>query len=135
MAVAADGEILAMDVDDLTGVGPFSVYPRTSAVEGAQVIRVMGGPYRFRDYRAKLQVVLQNKNLMSQYRAVGHPIACTVTEAMVDKAAAALGIDPVEFRRRNYVTDDMYPYTSPTGSGSSACRTTKPGQAARVDAL
>lgn len=115
MALAADGEILAMDVDDLTGVGPFSVYPRTSAVEGAQVIRIMGGPYRFHDYRARLQVVLQNKNLMSQYRAVGHPIACTVTEAMVDKAAAAVGLDPVEFRRRNYVTDDMYPHTSPTG--------------------
>ncbi|MCZ2414281.1 MAG: xanthine dehydrogenase family protein molybdopterin-binding subunit [Burkholderiales bacterium] len=115
MAVSADGEILGMEVDDLTGIGPFSVYPRTSAVEGAQVIRIMGGPYRFRDYRGRLQVVLQNKNLMSQYRAVGHPIACTVTEALVDKAAAATGLDPVEFRRRNYVSDDMYPYTSPTG--------------------
>lgn len=115
MALSADGDILAMEVDDLTGIGPFSVYPRTSAVEGAQVIRIMGGPYRFRDYRATLKVVLQNKNLMSQYRAVGHPIACTVTEAMVDKAAAAVGLDPVEIRRRNYVSDEMYPYTSPTG--------------------
>ncbi len=115
VAVTADGEITAFAVDDLTGIGPFSAYPRTSAVEGNQVIRLIGGPYRHRHYRADLKVVFQNKNIMSQYRAVGHPIACAVTEAMVDLAAASVGLDPVELRRRNMLTDDMYPYTSPTG--------------------
>ena len=115
MAVSRDGDILAMEVDDLTGVGPFSVYPRTSAVEGNQAVRLTGGPYKFRDYRAQLKVVYQNKNVMCQYRAVGHPVGCAVTEGMLDKAARAIGMDPVDIRRRNYITDDMYPYTSPTG--------------------
>jgi carbon-monoxide dehydrogenase large subunit len=79
MALDADGTILAMDVDDVTAVGPFSAYPRTSVVEGNQVFRLIGTPYRFQNYRADLQVVFQNKVQMSQYRAVGHPIAFEVT--------------------------------------------------------
>jgi carbon-monoxide dehydrogenase large subunit len=84
-------------------------------VEGNQAIRLMGGPYKLRNYSGSLRVVFQNKGMMSQYRAVGHPIACGVTEALVDQAAAAIGLDPLEFRRRNLLTDDVYPYTSPTG--------------------
>jgi carbon-monoxide dehydrogenase large subunit len=115
LAVGADGVITGMIVDDITGIGAFSAYPRTSAVEGNQAIRLMGGPYKLRDYSGNLRVVFQNKAMMSQYRAVGHPIACGVTEALVDQAAAAIGLDPLEFRRRNLLTDDVYPYTSPTG--------------------
>jgi carbon-monoxide dehydrogenase large subunit len=112
IAVDADGRILAMDIDDLTGIGPYSVYPRTSAIEGNQVVNLCGGPYDFQTYRAKTTVVLQNKTPTCQYRAVGHPIATAVTEGLVDMAAEALGLDPVEFRRRNLVPDDAYPYTS-----------------------
>jgi aerobic carbon-monoxide dehydrogenase large subunit len=79
------------------------------------VVRLIGAPYRFRNYRADLDVVFQNKVQTSQYRAVGHPIAFAVTESLVDKAAQKLGLDPFEMRRRNIVTQDMYPYTSPTG--------------------
>jgi aerobic carbon-monoxide dehydrogenase large subunit len=115
LAVKGDGTILGMRVDDLTGIGPFSVYPRTSAVEGNQTVRLTPGVYRFRDYAATLRVVFQNKTPMCQYRAVGHPIAFAVMEAMVDGAARELGLDPVEMRRKNYVTADMYPHTSQTG--------------------
>ncbi len=115
MAIMRDGRISAIAVDDLTGIGAFSAYPRTSAVEGNQVVRLVGGPYHFHNYRGDLKVVFQNKNMMSQYRAVGHPIACAVTETLVDRAAEALGLDPIEIRRRNLIKDDMYPYTSPTG--------------------
>jgi len=115
IAVRRDGTILGMKVDDLTGIGPYSVYPRTSAVEGNQTIRLTPSVYRFRDYAASLKVVLQNKTPMCQYRAVGHPIAFAVMEAMVDRVARELGLDPVEVRRKNYVARDMYPYTSPTG--------------------
>ena len=51
----------------------------------------MGAPYTFRNYRADLQVVFQNKVQMSQYRAVGHPIACAVTERLVDMIAGENG--------------------------------------------
>ena len=115
MAADADGTILAMDVEDVTAIGAFSAYPRTSVVEGNQVYRLMGAPYTFRNYRADLQVVFQNKVQMSQYRAVGHPIACAVTERLVDKIAEKAARDVFEIRSRNLIPDDAYPCTSPTG--------------------
>jgi len=115
MAADADGTILAMDVEDVTAIGAFSAYPRTSVVEGNQVYRLMGAPYRFRNYRADLQVVFQNKVQMSQYRAVGHPIACAVTERLVDMIAEKAARDVFEIRSRNLIADDAYPCTSPTG--------------------
>jgi carbon-monoxide dehydrogenase large subunit len=113
IAVAKDGRILGFDVDDWTAIGAYSVYPRTSAVEGNQVVNLCGGPYDFADYRAKTTVVFQNKTPTSQYRAVGHPIAVAITEGLVDMAAAALDMDPVAIRRLNMYADDAYPVTSP----------------------
>ncbi len=115
LAVDAEGRFLAFDIDDLTGIGPYSVYPRTSAVEGNQVVNLCGGPYAFDNYRCTTTVVLQNKSPTCQYRAVGHPIATAVTEGLVDLAAQALGMDPVEIRRKNLIRDDAYPCTSPAG--------------------
>jgi carbon-monoxide dehydrogenase large subunit len=115
LAVDAEGRVLAFDIDDLTGIGPYSVYPRTSAIEGNQVVNLCGGPYDFKNYRCTTTVVLQNKTPTCQYRAVGHPIATAVTEGLMDLAAEALGMDPVELRRRNLIRDDAYPYTSPPG--------------------
>jgi len=115
IAVTKDGEIKAFEIDDLTGIGPYSVYPRTSGIEANQVVNLIGGPYRHKSYRARARVVFQNKNVMCQYRAVGHPIACAVTEGLVDLAAQKLGMDPAEIRRRNLVADDAYPYTAATG--------------------
>ena len=115
IAVDAEGKILGFDIDDLTGIGPYSVYPRTSAIEGNQVVNLCGGPYDFANYRCTTTVVAQNKVPTCQYRAVGHPIATAVTEGLVDLAAHAIGMDPVEMRRRNLVRDDAYPFTSPAG--------------------
>ena len=115
LACTREGEILAFDLDDLTAIGPYSVYPRTSGIEGNQVVNLTGGPYRHKQYRAKLHVVFTNKNVTCQYRAVGHPIAVALTEAIVDLAAQKIGMDPAEFRRRNIIPDDAYPYTFPSG--------------------
>ncbi len=115
IGVSRDGTINAFEIDDLTGIGPYSMYPRTSAIEANQVVNLVGGPYVTRNYRARARVVFQNKNVMCQYRAVGHPIACSVTEGLVDLAAAKIGMDPVEIRRRNLIADDAYPCASPSG--------------------
>ena len=115
IAVKKTGEILAFDLDDLTAIGPYSVYPRTSGIEGNQVVNLTGGPYKHQQYRGKTHVVFTNKNLTCQYRAVGHPIAVALTEGIVDLAAQKLGIDPAEFRRINLIKDDAYPYTFPSG--------------------
>ncbi len=115
IAASKSGEILAFEMDDLTGIGPFSMFPRTSAIEGNQVVNLVGGPYRHKNYRAKLNVVFQNKTPTCQYRGVGHPIACAVTEGLVDQAARAIGMDPLEFRRKNVIPDDAYPATGASG--------------------
>jgi carbon-monoxide dehydrogenase large subunit len=115
LALARTGEIQAFDLDDLTAIGPYSVYPRTSGIEGNQVVNLTGGPYRHQHYRAKLNVVFTNKNITCQYRAVGHPIAVALTEGIVDLAAQKLGMDPAELRRKNLIPDDAYPYTFPSG--------------------
>jgi len=115
VAVKRDGTITAFEIDDLTGIGPYSMYPRTSAIEANQIVNLVGGPYAAKNYRARARVVFQNKNVMCQYRAVGHPIACSITEGLVDLAAAKIGIDPVEIRRRNLIPDDAYPCGSASG--------------------
>jgi carbon-monoxide dehydrogenase large subunit len=115
LACTRAGEILAFELDDLTPIGPYSVYPRTSGIEGNQVVNLTGGPYKHQKYRARMHVVFTNKNVTCQYRAVGHPIAVALTEAIVDLAAHKLGMDPAEFRRKNLIPDDAYPYTFPSG--------------------
>ena len=115
LACTKAGEILAFDLDDLTAIGPYSVYPRTSGIEGNQVVNLTGGPYKHQKYRARMHVVFTNKNVTCQYRAVGHPIAVALTEGIVDLAAQKIGIDPADFRRKNLITDDAYPYTFPSG--------------------
>ncbi|HER20438.1 MAG TPA: xanthine dehydrogenase family protein molybdopterin-binding subunit, partial [Chromatiales bacterium] len=110
-----DGRITAIEMDDLTGIGPYSVYPRTSAVECNQVLNLVGGPYEIANYRAVGRVVFLNKNVMCQYRAVGHPIAFSVTEALVDSAARKVGMDPAELRRNSVFRDDAYPCTAASG--------------------
>lgn len=115
IAATRAGEILAFEIDDLTGIGPYSMFPRTSAIEGNQVVNLVGGPYKHQQYRAKLNVVFQNKTPTCQYRGVGHPIACAVTESLVDLAAQKLAMDPLDFRRRNVIPDHAYPATGASG--------------------
>jgi carbon-monoxide dehydrogenase large subunit len=115
IGVKKDGTITAFEIDDLTGVGPYSVYPRTSGIEANQIVSLVGGSYTTPNYRAKARVVFTNKNVMCQYRAVGHPIATAVTEGLVELAAAKIGMDPLEIRRRNLYPDDAYPATSASG--------------------
>jgi len=104
IAVNRDGAIKAFEIDDLTG-----------AIEANQVVNLVGGPYTTPNYRARARVVFQNKNVTCQYRAVGHPIACSVTEGLVDLAAQRIGMDPVAIRRRNLIRDNAYPCGSPSG--------------------
>ncbi len=115
IGVSKDGTINAFEIDDVTGIGPYSMYPRTSAIEANQVVNLVGGPYTTQNYRARTRVVFQNKNVTCQYRGVGHPIACSITEGLVDLAAQRIGMDPFEIRRRNLIRDDAYPCGSPSG--------------------
>jgi carbon-monoxide dehydrogenase large subunit len=112
----AEGRLCGMRARITAAIGPYSAYPRSSVVEGGQVLRLLPGPYRLAEYDATLRVVAQNKVVTSQYRAVGHPIAAAVTESVLDALAGALGLDPAEIRRRNLLRPEDLPYTSAAGS-------------------
>jgi aerobic carbon-monoxide dehydrogenase large subunit len=115
IAATKTGDILAFEIDDLTGIGPYSMFPRTSGIEGNQVVNLTGGPYKHSHYRAALKVVFLNKTPTCQYRGVGHPIACAVTEGLVDGVARKIGMDPFEFRLRNVIPDNAYPTAGASG--------------------
>tara|TARA_R110000868_G_scaffold17851_1_gene77916 strand:+ start:13571 stop:15952 length:2382 start_codon:yes stop_codon:yes gene_type:complete len=109
IGVMNDGTLIAAEIDDLSGVGAYSQYPRTSVFEANQILHISFGPYKHRNYRAKATVVYLNAVPTSQYRAVGHPIGISVAEYMMDWAADVTGLDPFDIRRKNIMEDDSYP--------------------------
>jgi len=115
ISVNESGEIVALAFDDLTGIGPYSMYPRTSAIECNQILNLTGAPYNIKNYHARGRVVFQNKNMMCQYRAVGHPVAMAVCDSLIEDVAHEINMDVVDIRRRNLIADDAYPTTSATG--------------------
>ncbi len=115
MAVSRDGEITAMEVDDIGAVGAYGMPLRFNVAEGMMTITIAGAPYSFDNYRARTRSVYVNKNLIGMYRGVGMPLACIVTEVLADRAARALTLDPVAFRRRNYRSPASLPCTTPGG--------------------
>jgi aerobic carbon-monoxide dehydrogenase large subunit len=68
------------------------------------------GAYRVPHYRAEITCVVTNKTPTGTYRAPGRFEATFVRERIVDMAARALGMDPAEIRRRNFIPADAMPY-------------------------
>src|SRR5439155_1281388 len=52
---------------------------------------------------------------VAAYRGAGRPEACFFIERLMDTGARALGIDPAEIRRRNFVPADRFPWRTVTG--------------------
>jgi len=102
MALGDDANILGIEVDILAGFGAYSIYPRGSVGEVMQTLQMVGAPYDVASYKGRARGVLQNKPPTGAYRGVGQPLACTITEQLMDLAAAAADVDPAELRRRNY---------------------------------
>jgi carbon-monoxide dehydrogenase large subunit len=115
MAVSSDGKITAMEVDDVGAVGAYGMPLRFNVAEGMMLITMCGAPYDFSDYKARTRSVYVNKNLVGMYRGVGMPFACILPEVLADRAANALGIDPLEFRRRNLRRKETFPCRTPGG--------------------
>jgi carbon-monoxide dehydrogenase large subunit len=115
MAVSSDGRITAMEVDDVGAVGAYGMPLRFNVAEGMMLVTMCGAPYEFSDYKARTRSVYVNKNLVGMYRGVGMPFACIIPEVLADRAAHAIGMDPVEFRRRNLRRKDSFPCVTPGG--------------------
>jgi aerobic carbon-monoxide dehydrogenase large subunit len=112
-AFDADGRLLAIDADVLCNVGAYSNFPATCGVEPLMALADMPGPYRVPEYRARARGVASNTCPMAPYRGVSRPVITAAMERLMDCAAARLGLDPLEIRRRNLITE--FPHTSVTG--------------------
>jgi aerobic carbon-monoxide dehydrogenase large subunit len=106
MAFDDKGKILGIEIDLLVGFGAYSIYPRSSAGEAIQAVQMIGAAYQVGAFNGHVRGVFQNKPPTGAYRGVGQPIACTITEQLLDLGAAALKMDPVELRRLNYRRTD-----------------------------
>ena len=112
-AFDADGRLLAIDADILCNVGAYSNFPATCGVEPLMALADMPGPYRVPEYRARARGVASNTCPMAPYRGVSRPVITAAMERLMDCAAARLGLDALEIRRRNLIAE--FPHTSVTG--------------------
>jgi CO/xanthine dehydrogenase Mo-binding subunit len=65
-------------------------------------VRILG-PYRVPNYRIEAQAIYTNTTPAGSYRSIGGPQSVWASESIMDEAAEALGIDPIELRLHNIV--------------------------------
>ncbi len=108
-----DGKLTALSADVLANIGAYSCFPTTCGVEPLMAAAELPGPYDVRAYACIARGVATHTCTMAPYRGVSRPVITTAIERLMDKAAAAFGLSPVEIRKRNLIR--RFPYTSATG--------------------
>ncbi len=103
------GKILALDADVVCDVGAYSCYPFTAGIEPLMAAAEMPGVYKVPAYRVRGRAITTNKAPTAPYRGVSRPQYVMVMERLMERAARELGLDAVEIRRRNVITE--FPYT------------------------
>ena len=89
--------------------------PRGFATMTDYLIPTIGGPYRIPAGYIEMRGYLSNTTPQAAYRGIGRVESSYLTESLVDAAAAAIGIDRTELRRRNLVAPHEMPWTAPGG--------------------
>jgi carbon-monoxide dehydrogenase large subunit len=108
IACSRDGAILALRGRAYTDLG---AYVRTNgATASRNISQIMSGPYRIPHVRMDVTMVVTNKTPSGTYRGPGRFESDFCRERLFDMAAADLGIDRVEFRRRNLIAEADMPY-------------------------
>ena len=107
------GKLIALAADILANIGAYSCFPTTCGVEPLMAAAEMPGPYDVRAYSCLARGVATHTCPMAPYRGVSRPVITLAMERLMDKAAAAFALSPVEIRKRNLI--DRFPYTSATG--------------------
>jgi aerobic carbon-monoxide dehydrogenase large subunit len=112
-AFDAGGKLIALSADIIANIGAYSCFPTTCGVEPLMALAELPGPYDVSAYNCRARGVLTHTCPMAPYRGVSRPVITFAIERLMDKAAAAFGIEPTELRRRNLI--DKFPHTSPMG--------------------
>ncbi len=97
-AVRRDGILLAKAVRVLMNGGAYADTGPAVAIKAAN--RAIG-PYRFAALQLEAQAVYTNTVPGAAFRSIGGPQAVWATESQMDRIAADLGLDPLDFRYRN----------------------------------
>ena len=114
LGLDADGRIVGMRAVIHADIG---AYVRTAALVPAEFgAALLPGPYRVPHYACDLWSVVTNKTPAGTLRSPGRPECNFVRESLLDRAAARLGLDPADVRRRNLVRADEMPYDVGTRS-------------------
>ncbi len=112
LACDLEGNFIAFRTETLANVGAYlsnfaTVTP--TFLHGT----LMAGPYKVPNVYVNVKTVFTNTAPVDAYRGAGRPEATYSLERVVDKMCRELGLDPFEVRRKNFVTTDMFPYTTP----------------------
>lgn len=114
MAATKDGKVTAIRGKVFAGLGAY----HSTAGPGIPTILhglMYCGAYTIPNARADVYGVFTNTTPVDAYRGAGRPEATFLVERLMDKMAAALNMDPVEFRRKNLIPKFENGYTVPLG--------------------
>jgi aerobic carbon-monoxide dehydrogenase large subunit len=111
LALDAEGRFLAVRVTNYGNMGAHlsAVAPLMPTMN---VVKNMVGVYRTPLIELTGKCVLTNTTPVSAYRGAGRPEGNYFMERLVETAAAEMGIDRIELRRRNHVTPEQIPFAS-----------------------
>ncbi len=114
LAFDAEGKFLAIRYDWVPNVGS---YPTDYGAAGICFNGMKGGigPYTIPTIYGRVKVAVTNTVPTGAYRGAGRPETTAILEQLVDAAAADLGLDPAEIRRRNFIPSAAFPYKTPQG--------------------
>jgi carbon-monoxide dehydrogenase large subunit len=112
LALDKDGTFLGLKVSTRCNMGAY-LSTFAPAVPTYLYATLLAGVYRTPVIYAEVKAVFTNTVPVDAYRGAGRPEATFLLERLVDVAAAEMGMDRIEIRRRNFIKADMFPYQTP----------------------
>ena len=115
MAFRRDGTLLAVEAKIACNIGAYPSFPFGCSAEAGGAAIYLPGPYRLEQYAFETCAVATNTCPTGVYRGVAAPAAAFATEALMDRAARELGLDPGAIRRKNVLHKEEFPYVNVVG--------------------
>jgi aerobic carbon-monoxide dehydrogenase large subunit len=113
LAFDDSGRMLGIRAQAMQNVGAY-IAP-AGLVPSIFSLRFIPGTYDVQAVHVMTRGMFTNTSPLGPYRGAGRPEATYLIERLIDKAAAQLGMDTVEIRRRNFIAKDAMPYRTATG--------------------